>query len=611
MIIFTGPFDTYKPTRDLKVQMEEHVYDIPAECDFVGTKYSLMDFDRLTKEQLDYYIYWRSELRNGRCLRTDNGYVHLRFCEIANGSDPVDSAIDQIGLILESAKADRWHIRKFMDLYLLYTKHTIPDSVGCDNLRNIVISHILAYPPLPADSGFAYAFSTEDDLYIGKDEAEKFERVLSIGLSALDEHLLETTGSDFSVLYGKRIRTKISTMSGYMCKDDTDVIVEYDDYTDSDLPKILNGLVRYCYNKACPGYGLRVPSILNKDMRAAIDRALSSDQPMIRRERNGWDGYRVFDPAEQVPTGPRFTAIEGRRRIMSDIPRSILNDILRYKDSVPSGTPEYISSGSKYPLFGDMSPEQLNYYLYFRQCAMSGNYVDTDSGYLWLLCTDLINGPVDPDVPRILTDVSEAYFPGKGYTLPSVTAAEFALYRDLFIHTNRLCDSYPLNCHILEQILDGSECEITAEGLLNVCGITHKTMTKDFDNDCRDITLECLMWIDMELSDRNAKGIYAKCRLKKKTVKAGLFSDVRYVHENPRTYKLPISLYDYAANELFRVWMNDLVRTVLQGVRARNRGNKAKYSDPTAFGIDIGKIVDDAIGEHFSKKGLMKTGTSE
>lgn len=610
MIIFTGPFDTYKPSRDLKVQMKEHVDDLPEECDFVETRYRLMDFDRLTKEQLKYYIYWRAELRNGRCLKTDDGYVHLRFCEIANGSDPVDSAMDQIKLIMGSTDTNLWQIRRFMDMYHLYTKHIVPDSLWCHELRNITISHILAYPPLPVDSEFAHTFNTGDDLFIGMDEKNEFERVLNIGLSALDKYLIDTAGSDFSALYGKRLKSEIPTMSDYMCKDDTRVIVEYDDYTDSDLPKILNGLVRYCYNKACPEYRLRVPSILNKDMRAAIDRALSSDRPVESNERNGWEGYSVFDPTESVPIGPRFIVIEDKKRPMSDIPRSILNEILHYRDSVPSGTPEYVGSGSGHPVFNKMSPEQLNYYLYFRQCAISGDYVDTDSGYMWLLCTDLINGPVDPDVPRILTKVSEVYFPGKNYTLPSITAAEFALYKDLFIHTNRLCDSYALNCHILAQILDGTECEITANGLLNVCGITHKTMTKDFDNDCRDITIDCLQKIDLKLSDKNSNGIYTKCRLRKKTVKARLFSDVRYIHENPRVYNLPISLYDYANSELFRVWMNDLVRTVLQGVRAYNRGKKAKYSDPAAFGMDIEEIVNGSIEEHFSKKVLVGTETT-
>ncbi|MDY5872212.1 MAG: hypothetical protein SPJ57_03180 [Candidatus Methanomethylophilaceae archaeon] len=93
-------------------------------------------------------------------------------------------------------------------------------------------------------------------------------------------------------------------------------------------------------------------------------------------------------------------------------------------------------------------------------------------------------------------------------------------------------------------------------------------------------------------------------------MKARLFSDVRYIHENPRVYNLPISLYDYANNELFRVWMNDLVRTVLQGVRAYNRGKKAKYSDPAAFGMDIEEIVNGSIEEHFSKKVLVGTETT-
>ena len=65
-------------------------YACPGEkCDFAQFFSYVPQYSQLTKAQKDYYFYWRSEMRQGRFIKTDYSYLYLYVYEILNLPDVI------------------------------------------------------------------------------------------------------------------------------------------------------------------------------------------------------------------------------------------------------------------------------------------------------------------------------------------------------------------------------------------------------------------------------------------------------------------------------------------------------------------------------------------
>ena len=65
-------------------------YDCPAEkCDFAQFYSFMPQYSQLNRAQKSYYFYWRSEMRQGRFIKTDYSYLYLYVYEIINLPDVI------------------------------------------------------------------------------------------------------------------------------------------------------------------------------------------------------------------------------------------------------------------------------------------------------------------------------------------------------------------------------------------------------------------------------------------------------------------------------------------------------------------------------------------
>ena len=65
-------------------------YDCPGEkCEFAQFYSYMPQYSQLTKPQKSYYFYWRSEMRQGRFIKTDYSYLYLYVYEIINLPDVI------------------------------------------------------------------------------------------------------------------------------------------------------------------------------------------------------------------------------------------------------------------------------------------------------------------------------------------------------------------------------------------------------------------------------------------------------------------------------------------------------------------------------------------
>ena len=66
-------------------------HDCPGEkCDFAQFYSYMPQYSQLNKAQKSYYFYWRSEMRQGRYIKTDYSYVYLYVYEIINLPDIIE-----------------------------------------------------------------------------------------------------------------------------------------------------------------------------------------------------------------------------------------------------------------------------------------------------------------------------------------------------------------------------------------------------------------------------------------------------------------------------------------------------------------------------------------
>lgn len=57
-------------------------------CGFIPSGHRTPDYGKLRDGRLDYYMFWRNGVRDGRFATTDRGYMWLFLCELVNDGDP-------------------------------------------------------------------------------------------------------------------------------------------------------------------------------------------------------------------------------------------------------------------------------------------------------------------------------------------------------------------------------------------------------------------------------------------------------------------------------------------------------------------------------------------
>ena len=118
----------------------------------------------------------------------------------------------------------------------------------------------------------------------------------------------------------------------------------------------------------------------------------------------------------------------------SYIPGDFREDIAFYKGK--TGDPcEYVPSGYCCPDYYVLKGSRLDYYLWWRAAVEKGVSAETDSGYVWLRCTELINSDDDPiDVLRSLIAIKDTMKTLDYYLLINIRAVikEYIVVKGLY-----------------------------------------------------------------------------------------------------------------------------------------------------------------------------------
>ena len=152
---------------------------------YVPSGYVNPSYDSFDGRQLKYYIYWRSQIRNGKYLETDNGYIRLLIAEIISCSDdPKDAVMMMDGIMRTYADpAIGRFIKTAIQEYSLIYGLPIEDTEGASEpvLNGIALLNMSRTPMGHLSSDVLASISGVDRTFIDKLGKE--------GLAAINESL--------------------------------------------------------------------------------------------------------------------------------------------------------------------------------------------------------------------------------------------------------------------------------------------------------------------------------------------------------------------------------------------------------------------------------------
>lgn len=90
VLVLTSPRDTRPVSDAFREDLSRYSAARPeGKADYVRSLYGNPEFSALGRDQLRYYLYWRSEAESGRYITVDSGYVWIYLCELINSKqDP-------------------------------------------------------------------------------------------------------------------------------------------------------------------------------------------------------------------------------------------------------------------------------------------------------------------------------------------------------------------------------------------------------------------------------------------------------------------------------------------------------------------------------------------
>lgn len=599
--------------------------DTPGEeCDYIPSECPTPDFRILNREQLGYYFYWRSRVREGVCPRTDEGYVWLLLCEIVNSEDSdYDRDLGMMDLILRECGylRNRDLVRSTMMDLAVARDRDLPRMwlPGWDVRWGMLLSEMFSSPIDRLDLNTLFRLAGRPEVFYG--DTDLLEDLMNLALLRIDRRMVLDTGAGIAETYGRDRMSDLMLFKGLAHPSGgSDYTILYRDPGSNEFRGFIHGLLRYCEQILFKMEGVRgppAPRVFGSLMRRVTDSALEDllngkgddvrGPKVLRgtvrngvspRERMlmdlgremGFEDPYSDDPVTDRPGEMRADPTSGPRMIS----RTFREDMRRNEGATADSDHPYVPSGYTTPDYRSFSDEQRGFYLKWRADVRNGVYGDTDQGYAWMFLCELINSESDPELNlEIMRGMGLTYEQDSGRPLIRQTYLDYAMTHriDAVDPSVRRCTASMSMA--MTAFLDRELDVVDGGTLLDLAGITHKSMRVDFDSDCAGIVSEVLRRIDdMTISEG---GLFQLCDMSFFPITFHPFTRLKYYGRKPDP---TFMLADFESNDRFTQGLRDLCRCVIQHVRRRN-GRKAQLEPFVGFGGDRTDVVRDTVAEWF------------
>lgn len=404
-------------------------------------------FRDLSRREIDYYLWWRSEVLSGRAPETDEGYVWLMLAELVN-SDDAEASLEGILRIVDSYPDVRLGIVSSRDCAVEYAMiHGLPMdprmySPFSEHASAVIHGLMMRYPTEDLDTKAVLTITHNDDKYA--EDPERAVGILNLALRCMDEYDRSRYGAGIARCHGEQFSPRVvDVFRGLPYGGNRNLVRPGPANTGGDsLTEFIAGawraVLKAMWRKDHPRGGPTVPKGFAKEYRAIADRVVGDvlsgkdvdpaehrytgpgchrgpfhdDVPDITD--NHEDVSMVSDPphAEEDTEDPgwlydadpvkaaeyrRPVVIQDRGAIVLKFGRETMEDVVRYRSLETDVDAPYVPSGATVMTWAAMDRHQRAFYLRWRTLATKHEYRFTDAGYLGLYLSELVNSDLPAD----------------------------------------------------------------------------------------------------------------------------------------------------------------------------------------------------------------------
>jgi len=608
-------------------QFEEYKDAHGEECEYVKCEHRNADYSVLDRQQKAYYLYWRDELSQGRCLKSDRGYTKLRLCEIINSDMPPKDGLKELTLLKNNTRmhgTPEGEILSVMFDYCLIHDLDLPRVwMGKGSVRSFMtVSEIMAYPVNRIGRELMWYLSGGPNVKEDGVDDAKHACLFNDCLETIDRFLADNTGKGIEKTYSEGTVTEMYKVFQYLpYGNNKDYRITYEGLrTDGVFGEFMLGLFTYTRKVLCKeigGKGPSTPSSFNKEFRGIVDRIAKEGFTPFDRTIKEWRGTDRMSMSSKekmlVDVGavletklgpadkPKAELIVDENAVKQHVSPHLKNDIERNWKIDVDEPQEYVPSGFTNPDYRSFSEPQRKYYSYWRGLTRKGLYGTIDRGYLWLYLCELAN--IQDDASKNLAQLMglfEAYGKADEDNLIGRTCFQYALAHKLPVPSPAVFESNVTACMVMEQYLSGKDTNPDKNLLIFLSGITDKVITREFDEDCVGITCSFLRNAQSKLADTGSS-IEAACGIERESTAIPLYENLKYFKE---VRKARVSYSNYIYNGEFDDGLANIMKRAHSAVRMKRTGKPVKIDKFTAFGIDGKEIMETTVKDWYEARAV-------
>ncbi len=434
-----GAYDRSYFPKDFTEDIRRYADVRGRECPEVHSSHKFPDYSVLSKGELDYYLWWRDNIRNGKVILADSGYAWLYACELIHSEDDPKVVLDRI---IGFTRACGSSLRMA--------------PMVCNLAEHYALAHDLSFDPIPDEGVFSrsivrdtwaltrYPIRDPNPDFIlppGKwlstgIDYDQMYRVVCLSLRGIDEYLRSSGGMGLIRAIGCDVEPVEITLFGEFANftDRKTAIMPVIRGDRGPLALLLDGIVRTA-TRLMREDGKRgspiprdFPELYRKVVAASVDAVVRGDPydpAMFRVASVECNGFWMDDDLSTEIIESDIRPKVYVHSIMDPSTPHVTSRTLDSKWDLESDIPvDYVNSGRAMAYYDDMDEDQSGFYIYWRTMARRGTYLNTDVGYLWLYVVEIINHDEDPvETQRMLDDALEAYSSDNSAPKPLCTAS--------------------------------------------------------------------------------------------------------------------------------------------------------------------------------------------
>lgn len=616
-----------------EIEYSYHVGGDPAP--YVECGYLRPDYAALNKGQLEYYYWFRECVRNGKYIDTDRGYVWLLLCEIAVAEKDFEYGMKIITGMLDAYKnlfPCNAIIADFVYDYATVHGFPFPDSrlLPNTNFGDALLCTKFAGPAFDLSMETIYSlggYSDKNDRIDVTEYRELFNRSLEL----LDNLQRNICGRGILEWYVRSKNEFIrEVFEPYSCVGVTAtyVIDCYSPQNSNELTLFIEDLSRYCAKVLYPS-GVqgapRIPRTCTAQMRTAVDTAfmqMKSGEPRfpcgrmqfkplisIRLAKTGEKPKGIYLAEDSTPCsdltgyGEDYTNMEPTIIVdacanVNKISPNIIASLRMHMNDEPKESVQYVPSKMTHPDPSLLSKEQIDYYVYWRARTLEREFLDVDSGYMWMRLVELINLGEDREDTLIrLEDLSRAYGKDKE-DLVCKTAMEYAVAKNLPIPDTPSVDLPIWIQHNVYERLRKLPIEYLTPAMLDMLTLWNDQKyldSLDMD-DFHSIVNIALRNLDYHLMETGNKRLIDMVgSIRPKTIHVEMFRTLYY--QDPDDRSIDFAMRDFSTCAEIRTYVATVYKAVARYMR--KRVGQTAPQIPGSFSEEWRNIVSDAVNEWY------------